>query len=100
MARRQRDLQNFCIPPRVRLLPLVHGPHRRLRRQVGLAGRVVNTEKLILMIFFNWAIPVLFFVCFRLFKQTLQFLQENNVEKCQSSPGIQTHNLQNMSQLN
>ena len=33
----------------------------------------------------EWAIPGLFFVYFRLFKQTLQFSQQINVKKCSSS---------------
>ena len=33
----------------------------------------------------KWAIPGLFFICFRLFKQTLQFVQQINVNKCPSS---------------
>ena len=35
--------------------------------------------------FWKRAIPGLFFVCFRIFKQTLQFLQQINVKKCPSS---------------
>ena len=33
----------------------------------------------------KWANPGLFFVYFRLFKQTIQFLQQINVKKCPSS---------------
>ena len=35
--------------------------------------------------FLKWANPGLFFVYFRLFKQTIQFLQQINVKKCPSS---------------
>ena len=35
----------------------------------------------------KWAIPGLFFVNFRLFIQTLQFLQQINVKKCPSNTG-------------
>ena len=53
-----------------------------------------------LAIFLKWGILGLFFVYFRLFKQTAQFLKQNNVKKCDVHPvygaGIQTHNLQNM----
>ena len=35
---------------------------------------------------FKWAIPGLFFIYLRLFKQTLQFLQQINVEKCYVHP--------------
>jgi len=35
--------------------------------------------------FFKWAILGLFFDYFRLFNQTLQFLQQINVKKCPSS---------------
>ena len=33
----------------------------------------------------KWAYPGLFLICFRLFKHTLQFLQQINVKKCLSS---------------
>ena len=41
------------------------------------------------------------FIYFRLFKQTLQFLQQINVKNVNpaNSAGIQTHNLRNMSLL-
>ena len=38
-----------------------------------------------LFVFLNWAKPGLFFIYFRLFKHTLQFLQQINVKKCPSS---------------
>ena len=43
----------------------------------------------------KWANPGLFSVYFRLFKQTLKFLQQINVKNVHpvSSTGIQTHNL-------
>ena len=49
--------------------------------------------------FKKWANPGLFFVYFRLFKQTLQFLQQINVKNVHPvySAGIRTLNLQNMS---
>ena len=48
--------------------------------------------------FFKWAIPGLFFVYFRLFKQTLQFLQQIYVNMFiqYTVLGIQTHDLQYM----
>ena len=53
--------------------------------------------------FFKWALLGLFFIYFRLFKQTLQFLQQICVEKCYVHPvygaGIRTHDLQNKSLL-
>ena len=45
------------------------------------------------------AIPDLFLIYFRLFKQTLQFLQQINVKKCPSGAGIRIHDLWNMSLL-
>ena len=50
---------------------------------------------------FWWAIPELFFVYFRLFKQTIQFLQENYVKNVHPvyTAGIQTNYLQDMSLL-
>ena len=47
------------------------------------------------------AIPCIFFVYFRLFKQTLQFLEQINVKNVHAEygAGIQTHDLQNMSLL-
>ena len=49
--------------------------------------------------FFKLAIPGLFFKYFRLFKQTLQFLQQLHVKSVPPvySAGIKTHNLRNMS---
>ena len=49
----------------------------------------------------EWAIPGLFFVYFRLFKQTLQFSQQINVKNVHPvyGAGIQTHNLRNISLL-
>ena len=43
--------------------------------------------KILLVTFFlkKWANTGLFFIYFRLFKQTLQFLQQTNVKKCPSS---------------
>ena len=47
------------------------------------------------------AIPGLFLIYFRLFKQTLQFLQQINVKNVHQVCGawIQTHDFQNMSRL-
>ena len=44
--------------------------------------------------FFKWANPGLFFIYFRLFKHTLQFLQQINVKKCPSSIRYQVSNPQ------
>ena len=44
------------------------------------------------------AIHGLFFIYFRLFKQTFQFIQQINENKCPSI-GIRTHDLRNMSVL-
>ena len=53
--------------------------------------------------FFKWAIPGLFLIYFRPFKQTLQFLQQIHVEKYYVHPvygaGIRTHNIRNTSLL-
>ena len=51
--------------------------------------------------FKKWAILGLFFVYFRLFKQTLQFLQQINVKNVHPvyGAGIRTHDLWNMSLL-
>ena len=61
----------------------------------------VKSEKI--GFFKKWTIPDLFFVYFRPFKQTLQFLQQIYVKKCYDHPeygtGIQTHNLRNTSLL-
>ena len=38
LACRKRDLQDLRLPPSLRVLPVVHGPHRGLRGQVG--GRI------------------------------------------------------------
>ena len=55
------------------------------------------------IMFFKWATPGLFLVYFRLFKQTLQFLQQIYVKKCYDHPvygvGIRTHDLRNTSLL-
>ena len=49
----------------------------------------------------KWANPGLFFIYFRLFKHTLQFLQQINVKNVHPvyGAGIRTHNLWNMSLL-
>ena len=50
----------------------------------------------------KWAKPGLFFIfIYILFKQTIQFLQQINVKNIHPvyGPGIQTHNLLNMSSL-
>ena len=47
---------------------------------------------------FKWAIPGLFLIYFRLYKQSLQFLQQINVNNFHGA-GIRTHNLWNMSLL-
>ena len=52
------------------------------------------TEKEFKITFFRWANPGLFFIYFRLFKQTLQFLQQINVKKCPSSIRRQDSNSQ------
>ena len=43
---------------------------------------------------YTWAKPGLFFIYFRLFKHTLQFLQQINVKKCPSSIWFQDSNSQ------
>ena len=50
-------------------------------------------------LFLKRAIPGLFFVYFRLFKQTLQFLQQINVKNVHPvyGAGIRTHELRNIS---
>ena len=49
---------------------------------------------LTLCFFKKWAIPGLFFVYFRIFKQTLQFLQQIHVKNVHpvNGAGIRTHN--------
>ena len=51
----------------------------------------------------NVSIAATFSFIFSLFKQTIQFIKQINVKKCQIHPvygaGIQTHDLQNMSLL-
>ena len=54
------------------------------------------------LFFLNGPAPASFQFIFDLFKQTIQFLQQINVKKCQTvhpvySPGIRTHDLVNMS---
>ena len=53
------------------------------------------------MLLLKWANPGLFFIYFRLFKHTLQFLQQINVKNVHLvyGAGIQTHDLWNMSLL-
>ena len=50
-------------------------------------------------LFFKWANTSLFFICFGLFMQTIQFLQQINVKIVHPvySAGIQTHDLSIMS---
>ena len=60
------------------------------------------TQLTSLTFFKKWANPGLFFVYFRSFQTTIQFLQQINVKKCLNvhlvyGAGIQNHNLQNMS---
>ena len=52
-------------------------------------------------LFKKWANLGLFFIYFRLFKHTLQFLQQINVKNVHPgyNAGIQTHDLWNMSLL-
>ena len=47
-----------------------------------------------IVLFKKWAIPGLFFVFFRIFKQTLQFLQQIHVKNVHpvNGAGIRTHN--------
>ena len=54
---------------------------------------------LAVVLFKKWAIPGLSFIYFRLFKQTLQFLQQINVKNAHLVYGavIRTHNLWNES---
>ena len=53
------------------------------------------------MFFLKWAIPGLFLIYFRLFKQTLQLLQQIHVINVHRVYGasIRTHEVQNMSLL-
>ena len=62
-------------------------------------AEVSVSQDLTNVIFKIWAIPGLYFVYFRLFNQTLQFLQQINVKNVHPvhGTGIRTHNLSNMS---
>ena len=57
--------------------------------------------KFIKIVFLNGPSPGLYLIYFRLFEQTLQFLQQINVKNVHAvyGAGVRTHNLWNMSLL-
>ena len=67
---------NFC--------PIQYFFHPRLNK-VSISCFLFHTLLWYLFIFLKWANSGLFYIDFCLFKQTLQFLQQINVEKCPSS---------------
>ena len=78
-------------------------PSQRIRK--SNRGKWLNFEMVfaikVRLFFKKLAIPGLFFIYFRLFKQTLQFLQQINVKNVhpEYGAGIQTHNHWNISLL-